>query len=159
MCVEKCVCLGAVRERQRGKRASQDACPIVALVVFSSEASPRVMGLQSNLSTGPPVSQRYLFQLMPRGRPTEIVRSLYVAYKKSFLPFSYFWRQSKQTTDVYRLFQQSQVGKVLNNRQIWLRYPLKLAHLAFNQHWHKAYCNTQAWARCGSDGSVFLDEE
>lgn len=41
----------------------------------SLEASPRVTSLHSNLSTRPPVSQCFLFHLMPRGRLTEIASS------------------------------------------------------------------------------------
>lgn len=39
----------------------------------SSEASPRVTSLHSNLSTRPPVSQCFLFQLMPRGRNSKLL--------------------------------------------------------------------------------------
>lgn len=73
------LCLSVLGEHQRGRKASQDACPTVALVVQSSEASPRVMGLQSNLSTRPPVSHPYLFQLTPRGRLAETASSFYGA--------------------------------------------------------------------------------
>lgn len=34
VCACVCVCSGAVREHQTGAKASQDACPIIALVVF-----------------------------------------------------------------------------------------------------------------------------
>lgn len=62
-----------------------------------SEASPRMTGLHSNLSTRPPVSQRYLFQLMPKGRLLEIVCALSVASVMfHFLLFVVYGVQSDQ---------------------------------------------------------------